>query len=116
MSSIEACLAGIARVNERILARPESERRKHIRERSVSVVVPDLATVFDMRLTLGGLVDVTHRPADRAAPSPQVRVTVDSADLVELAEDRMDYARALLTRRVRVDASVGDLLRMRRLI
>ncbi|MCY9784676.1 SCP2 sterol-binding domain-containing protein [Nocardiopsis sp. EMB25] len=116
MSSIEACLAGIARVNERIIAQPESERRKHIRERSVSVVVPDLSTVFDMRLTLDGLVDITHRPSDQTAPSPQVRVTVGSADLVELAEDRMDYARALLTRRVRVDASISDLLRMRRLM
>lgn len=116
MSSIDACLAGIAKVNERILEQPAHERGKHIRERSVSVRVPDLDTVFDMRLTQDGLVDVTHRPDDTAAPRAQVVVTVDSDDLVDLAEDRMDYARALFTRRVRVDASVGDLLRMRKFI
>ncbi|WP_121188314.1 SCP2 sterol-binding domain-containing protein [Nocardiopsis sp. Huas11] len=116
MSSIDACLAGIAKVNERILERPSQERRRHIRERSVSVRVPDLDTVFDMRLTQDGLVDVTHRPTDTAAPKAQVVVTVDSDDLVDLAEDRMDYAKALFSRRVRVEASVSDLLRMRKLI
>ncbi|MEU0240591.1 SCP2 sterol-binding domain-containing protein [Nocardiopsis sp. NPDC006198] len=116
MSSIDACLAGIEKINRRILSEPEEKRRKHIRERSVSVVVPDLGTAFDMRLTVGGLTGLTHRPADRAAPEPQVRVTVDSDDLVALSEDRLDAARALLGRRVRVDASVGDLLRLRRLL
>ncbi|WP_304450993.1 SCP2 sterol-binding domain-containing protein [Nocardiopsis sp. YSL2] len=116
MSSIDACLAGIAKLNERILEQPPEERRKHIRERSVSVRVPDLDTVFDMRLTREGLVGLTHRPDGTPAPRAQVVVTVDSDDLVELAEERMDYARALFTRRVRVDASVSDLLRMRKLI
>ncbi|WP_285735128.1 SCP2 sterol-binding domain-containing protein [Nocardiopsis sp. ATB16-24] len=116
MSSIDACLAGIEKLNQRILARSEEERRKHIRERSVSVVVPDLATVFEMRLTLNGLVDVTHRPDHRPAPRPQVRITVGSDDLVALAEDRLDVAKALLGRRVRVEAGVGDMLRVRRFL
>ncbi|PDP87700.1 SCP-2 sterol transfer family protein [Glycomyces fuscus] len=116
MSSIDACLAGIEKVNQRILARPDEERRKHIRERSLSVEVPDLETVFDMRLTLNGLVDVSPRPADRPAPRAQVRITVGSDDLVALAEDRLDAAKALFGRRVRIDASVGDLLRVRRLL
>lgn len=116
MSSIDACLAGIMKVNQRILAQPEEKRRKHIRERSLSIVVPDLATVFDMRLTLDGLVDITHRPAERPASRPQVGITVGSDDLVALAEDRLDAARALFGRRVKVDASVSDLLRVRRLL
>jgi len=116
MSSIDSCLVGIEKINQRILAEPEEERRKHIRERSVSVVVPDLATAFDMRLTLDGLADVAHRSLDLPSPKPQVRITVDSDGLVALAEGRLDATRALLTRRVRVEAAVGDLLRMRRLL
>ncbi|WP_017573048.1 SCP2 sterol-binding domain-containing protein [Nocardiopsis halotolerans] len=116
MSSIDACLAGIEKVNQRILARSEEERRKHIRERSLSVVTPDLETAFDMRLTLDGLVDVTPRPLERPASRPQVRITVDSDDLVALAEDRMDAAKAIFGRRVKVDASVGDLMRLRKLL
>ncbi|MGW5880366.1 SCP2 sterol-binding domain-containing protein [Nocardiopsis terrae] len=115
MSSINACLEGIARANERLLAQPLDKRREHIRERTVRVIVPDLDTAFDMRLTADGLTDVTPRPLDAPA-TPQVRVTVSSDDLVELAEDRLDPARALFSRRLKVDASIGDLLRMRRLL
>ncbi|WP_150254713.1 SCP2 sterol-binding domain-containing protein [Nocardiopsis deserti] len=116
MSSIDTCLAGIEKVNQRILAQSDEKRRKYIRERSLSVEVPDLETVFDMRLTLDGLVGVTHRPADRPAPRAQVRITVGSDDLVALAEDRLDAAKAVFGRRVKVDASVGDLLRVRKLL
>ncbi|WP_306371262.1 SCP2 sterol-binding domain-containing protein [Nocardiopsis sp. CC223A] len=116
MNSIDACLEGIAKLNEQILAEPEAERRKVIVERSVSVLVPDLATVFDMRLTADGLSDITHRPENAPAPRPQVHITVSSDDLVDLADGRLDPARAILTRRVKVDASMGDLLRMRKLL
>ena len=116
MNSIDACLEGIAKLNERVLAEPEPKRRKIIVERSVSVFVPDLATVFDMRLTVDGLTDITHRSQDAPAPEPQVRITVGSDDLVGLADGRLDPARAILTRRVKVDASMGDLLRMRKLL
>ncbi|GAA1120968.1 hypothetical protein GCM10009642_67950 [Nocardiopsis metallicus] len=116
MSSIDACLEGIARANERILAQPLDRRREVIRERTVRVIVPDLATAFDMRLTVDGLTDITSGPAAAAAAAPQVRVTVSSDDLVDLAEDRLDPAKALFSRRLKVDASLSDLLRMRRLL
>ena len=116
MSSIDACLADISQANERILAQPVERRRAHIVERTVSVVVPDLATVFDMRLTVDGLTDITQRSADSEAPEPQVRVTVSSSDLADLAADRLAPARAVLTRRLRVHASISDMLRLRRVL
>ncbi|WP_067605358.1 SCP2 sterol-binding domain-containing protein [Nocardiopsis listeri] len=118
MSSIDACLEGIARANERLLREPLDRRRKHIRERTVSVIVPDLDTAFDMRLTVDGLTAVTHRPrsAPAPAPAPQVTVTVSSEDLLALSEERLDPAKALFGRRLKIDASFGDLLRLRRLL
>lgn len=116
MSSIDACLEGIARANERLLREPLDRRRKHIRERTVSVIVPDLDTAFDMRLTVDGLTDVTHRPRSAPAPAPQVTVTVSSEDLLALSEERLDPAKALFGRRLKIDASFGDLLRLRRLL
>lgn len=116
MSSIDACLEGIARANERILAQPLERRREVIRERTVRVIVPDLATAFDMRLTVQGLTDVTAHPVPAPTAAPQVRVTVSSHDLVDLAEDRLDPAKALFSRRLKVDASLSDLLRLRRLL
>ncbi len=94
----------------------EADRRKHIEERSVSVAVPDLATVFDMRLTLNGLENVTPRGTTAPAERAQVRITVSSDDLVELADDRMNFGRALFSGRVRLDVSFSDLLRLRKLL
>lgn len=116
MSSIDACLEGIALANQRILAQPLERRREHIRERTVRVIVPDLSTAFDMRLTVDGLTDITPRALDTPAAGTHVRVTVSSDDLVDLAQDRLDPARALFSRRLRVDASLSDLLRLRRLL
>lgn len=116
MSSIDACLAGIDLLNERILEQPETERHRHVRERSIGIEVPDLATVFHMRLTVDGLTDITHHPTDRSAPRPQVRITVTSDDLVAIAEKRLSAKTSLLTRRVKVEAGVSDMLRMRKLL
>ncbi|WP_067965265.1 SCP2 sterol-binding domain-containing protein [Nocardiopsis trehalosi] len=116
MSSVEECRAAIGKVSDRIMKVDEADRRKHLVERTVSVTVPDLDTVFDMRLTRNGLEDVTPRAAAAPADRAQVRITVSSGDLVELAEDRLDFAKAMLSGRVKLDASFGDLLRMRKLL
>lgn len=116
MSSIDACLVGIDLLNKRILDHPESQRHRHIEERSIGIEVPDLAIVFDVRLTIDGLTDITHRPVDRPAPKPQVRITVTSEDLVAIAEERLSAKTSFLTRRVKVEASLSDMLRMRKLL
>ena len=69
-----------------------------------------------MRLTIDGLTDITPRPVDRPAPKPQVRITVTSDDLVAIAEERLSAKTSFLTRRVKVEASLGDMLRIRKLL
>lgn len=116
MSSIDACIDGFALINRRILERSQQEREHHIDERSVAVVVHDLDTTFRLRLTAEGLADLTHHPTG-AVPGPaQVTVTVGSDDLVAIAEDRLSAKLALVTRRVKINASLGDMLRMRSLV
>ncbi|MBB5431913.1 SCP2 sterol-binding domain-containing protein [Nocardiopsis composta] len=116
MPSVEECREAIDRVSGRIMEVDEADRRKHIVERSVSVAVKDLDTVFDMRLTKDGLQDVTSRatasPGDRA----QVRITLASEDLVALAYDRLELTKAMFSGRVKIDASFGDLMRLRKLL
>ncbi|MFC7330574.1 SCP2 sterol-binding domain-containing protein [Marinactinospora rubrisoli] len=116
MASIEECRAAIDRVSDRILELDEERRRKHIVERSVSVKVSDLDTVFDMRLTLNGLVDVSQRADGAGGSRAQVGITADSDDLVDMAEERLDFGKALLSGRVKLDASFGDMMRLRKLL
>lgn len=116
MASVEECRAAIGRVSDRISRVDEARRRKHIVDRTVSITVSDLRTVFTMRLTMQGLVGVTDRPVDAEGERAQVRATVTSDDLVALADDRLDFAKALLTGRIRLDASFGDMMRLRKLL
>lgn len=94
----------------------EADRRKHIVERTVSVTVSDLDTVFDMRLTGTGLREVSCRAARDPAERAQVRLTATADDLVALAEDRLDAAKAMLSGRLKIEASLTDLMRMRKLL
>lgn len=116
MSSIDACLDGFALINRRILERSQQERERHIDERTVAVVVHDLDTTFRLRLTVEGLTDLTHHPTGAVPDPAQVTVTVGSDDLVAIAEDQLSAKLALVTRRVKINASLGDMLRMRSLV
>ncbi|CAM3645696.1 SCP2 sterol-binding domain-containing protein [Nocardiopsis rhodophaea] len=116
MTSVEDCRNAIDKVSDRIMEVDEADRRKHIVERTISVTVRDLDTVFDMRLTQNGLEDVTSRDAGTPGNRAQVRITASGDDLVALAEDRLDFSKALFSGRVKIDASFSDLMRMRKLL
>lgn len=45
-----------------------------------------------------------------------MKLTIASDDLLALTDGELDLARALLGGRVKIDASFGDLLRLRRLL
>lgn len=114
MASIPQCRDAIDQISRRLDEVDEETRREHLVERSVTVWIRDLDTTFAMRLGADGISDVTNGgPPPRKA---QVRVTLASDDLVALAEDRLGFATAVLTGRVKVKASVPDMLRLRRLL
>ena len=55
-------------------------------------------------------------PPDTDPASAQVRLTVDSDDLVAMAYEELNPAKAWAAGRLKVEASVFDLLRLRRLL
>ncbi|KUP95260.1 SCP2 sterol-binding domain-containing protein [Thermobifida cellulosilytica] len=116
MANVEECRTAVDRISDRISRLDEAQRRAHIVERTISLTVSDLGTVFTMRLTPGGLTDVVDATLSSEKDRAQVRITLTSDDLVALADDRLDYAKALLTGRVKVKASLGDLARLRKLL
>ena len=87
-------------------------RRKHVVDRTVSCSVDDLAVVYTARLTDAGLTAVTTTPCEPA----QVRLRVGSDDLVALVEGRLTVPAAWASGRLRVEASVLDLLKLRALL
>lgn len=77
--------------------------------RVIEARCPDLDLIRYAEWRSGDLA-VLASPPDRR---PDIRVTVDSDDLVAMAEGRLSFSRAYAANRVRLDASMTDLLRLR---
>ncbi|MFI6603128.1 SCP2 sterol-binding domain-containing protein [Nonomuraea sp. NPDC050536] len=113
MASVEECRAALAKLVAQFDEIGDEDRAKHVVERTVSCRVPDLDVTFYGRLHHDGLDPFTEEPP---ADPADVKLTIGSGDLVALVDGELDLARALLGGRVKIDASFGDLLRLRRLI
>jgi predicted lipid carrier protein YhbT len=115
MASVEECRAALAKLVAQFDEIDEADRAKHVVERTVSCRVADLDVTFYGRLHHGGLDPFTQEPVGDGKPA-DVKLTIVSDDLVALVDGELDLARALLGGRVKIDASFGDLLRLRRLL
>ena len=91
-----------------------ADRQAHLVDRVISCTVSDLGVTFVTRLGPDGASPVTE--ANGSEPPAQVRFTTKSDDLVALADDPGTFARAWLSGRLKVEASIWDLLRLRKLL
>ena len=112
MATVEECEAAVRALGDRLASPDGSAVRGKTLDRSVSCAVPDLRVVFSGRLDNGHLVDVTREPRPRA----QIRLTVASDDLVALTDGRLSVGGAWSSGRLKVEANVLDLLRLRSLM
>lgn len=77
--------------------------------RVVEVRCPDIDYVRYAEWRRGQLFVLDEPPPRRA----DIRISVRSDDLVEIAAGALPFSRAYATNRVRLDASMTDLLRLR---
>lgn len=115
MASVEECRAALARLVTQFDEIDEESRAKHVVERTLSCRVSDLDVTFYGRLHHDGLDPFSDDPP-AGGKSAEVKLTIASDDLLALVDGELDLARALLGGRVKIDASFGDLLRLRRLL
>ena len=79
--------------------------------RIIEVELPDLGLAYWTELAGGRMGDI--HPG--SPPDPQIRVKVDSDDLVDLVDGRRSLFSSYLSGQVKIEASFGDLLRLRKL-
>lgn len=89
---------------------PRSRRGLLPGRRLVEASCPDLDVSYHALWTGRALQDVQEGPSTRV---PDIRIQVDSDDLLALADGRLDVGAAFESGRIRVDAPVRDLLRLR---
>jgi hypothetical protein len=114
MATVEECRKALETLAGRISELDADARATHLADRSMSVTVTDLGVTFVTQLGTDGAGPVTEAaPGDDRA---NVRFRTNSDELIAVAADPGRFARAWLTGRVKVDASLGDILRLRKLL
>jgi predicted lipid carrier protein YhbT len=113
MATAEECRQALEDLTGQIADMDPSDRRAHLVDRVISCTVSDLGVTFVTEIGPDGASPVRQA---NGYDEPQVRFTAKSDDLVALAEDPGTFARAWLSGRLKVEASIWDLLRLRKLL
>jgi SCP-2 sterol transfer family len=112
MASLAACRTAVKDLGER-LSGADDDVRAHVEDRTLSCRISDLDVVLSGRLSKGALVDVTTKLSTEPA---QIRLTVSSDDLVDLVEGRLSFPHAWATGRLKLNASIRDVFKLRTLL
>jgi putative sterol carrier protein len=109
MASVEECERAFHDLAARLAGADPEHRKRADFDRTLSCTLPDLGVVFAGRLNHGELTDI-RRVDD---PKAQVRMTMSSDDLLSMVAGELPMGSAWATGRVKIDAGVRDLLRLR---
>ncbi|MEW2523133.1 sterol-binding protein [Actinacidiphila alni] len=115
MATIEECRAALDRLAANLVGAEGDVRAAAALDRSLSCRIKDLDVTFVGRLTGGRIEDVTTvrgTPADKA----QIRLTMTGDDLVALVGGELNFAKAWGSGRVKLQAGLRDVLRLRSLL
>lgn len=110
MATVDECEQALADLADRLAANEAAQRSVSF-DRTVSCTIRDLDVIFAGRLKGGQLVDIRRAPSKDA----QVKLSMTSDDLLGLVSGRLKMASAWATGRIKIDASVRDMLRLRSL-
>jgi hypothetical protein len=112
VATVEECEAAMHQLAQRLQSPDAADARGKIIDRSISCHLRDLDVTFGGQLRGGEIVDIRRTPK----PDGQIKLTTTSDDLVALVDGQLNFAKAWAAGRLKVDASVFDLLKLRSLL
>ena len=115
MATKEECAAALDQLAEKMGGIDSQERSKNLLERSVSCEIPDLKVTFHGDLKDARLDNVRAYPAPESVPNAQIRLVIPSDDLIALVNGQLSFIPAWTSGRIKVNASFGDLLKLRKI-
>jgi SCP-2 sterol transfer family protein len=113
MYSAEECREALQKLVGRLAELSPSDRENYFGNRSVSLTIPDLGITYVTKLDSG---DEQVREAQPGEPPADIRLTASSDEVVSLSESPMNIARSWVAGRVKIEASMKDLFRLRKLL
>jgi hypothetical protein len=109
---MDECLTALKGILGDIAAHPAAAGL----DRSLSCRLTDLDEVVLGRLTSGSVRDLHVLPHGPAIPKADIRLTMSSDDLLALTDGRLHFGSAWATGKVRLEAGLRDLLRLRKIL
>jgi len=113
MKSAEECREALQKLASRMSELSPADREAYFGNQTISVTIPDLGVTYATRLGSG---DEPVREIGPGEPPADIRLTADSDEVVSLAQSPMNIARAWMAGRVKIEASMKDLFRLRKLL
>jgi hypothetical protein len=110
----DECAAALDRLAAKMGGLDDDRRVKNSFDRTVSCTVPDLGIAFYGRMKDARLADVVEYET-AGVPNAQIKLTIPSDDLPALVDGRLNFLQAWTSGRIKVSASFGDLLKLRKI-
>ncbi|CAM5276011.1 sterol-binding protein [Streptomyces pharetrae] len=115
MATIEECRSALDKLSDSMQHSEGGVREAAALDRSVSCHITDLDVTFAGRMT-GGRIEVHETFPGPPREKAQIRLTLTGDDLVALVDGELHFARAWGSGRVRLEAGLTDLFRLRKLL
>jgi hypothetical protein len=115
MATIEECRSALDRLSDNMAGAEGDVRTAAALDRSLSCRITDLDITFVGRLRNGRIqvLDTLQGPPQEKA---QIRLTMDGDDLVSMVNGELNFAKAWGSGRVKLEAGLRDLFRLRTLL
>ncbi len=112
MATMEQCLTALEGILGDLAANPAADGL----DRSLSCRLTDLDEVVLGRLGSGAVRDLHVLPHGPEVPKADSRHTMSSEDLIALTDGRLSFGPAWAMGRVKLEAGLRDLLRLRKIL
>lgn len=112
MATVDECRAALQRLAARLAANAAEAQEKIDFDRSLACRVTDLDMAFHGQLQGGQINGLT----DGDDPRAKIKLTATSDDLVALVDGQLHVMSAWTSGRIKIEAGVFDLLKLRKLL
>ena len=112
MATMDQCLTSLQRILGDLASSPAAAGL----DRSLSCRLTDLDEVVLGRLTSGAVKDLHVLPHGPEVPRADIRLTMNSDDLIAMTEGDLHFGKAWASGRVKLEAGLRDLLRLRKIL
>lgn len=115
MATMEECRAALEKLSDNLSGADKDVRSAVALDRSLSCHLTDLDTTFTGRLA-DGRIEVQGTLPGPPREKAQIRLAMTGDDLVAMVNGELNFAKAWAKGRVKLEAGLRDMLRLRTLL